>query len=423
MTVNFIIETTDETENSGKYLLLVEGRPFYIGAVVRQLLLFRAKHQDLTAITTELNEWARGQYEFTLQEVSSLLEGYVQRLGLRFDGTTSGRISGGDAMRTGIFGQWTLLSYDRMRPIVAVLRYAFQPWIFYPILCLAVIFNVFYTRQLIELHNNLASLQSAATGAAASVVAACGKDAMYVLLFYPAAFAILLFHELGHAAAAYNFGIKPKKIGAGFYLVFPVLFADITEAWRLNRNRRLIVNMAGIYLQLLVNLVLIYAVYNTSNYEYVRLIRYLMILNIGTMILNLNFILKFDGYWIYSDLFKIPNLMGQSHLLMGMTLEKIIPNYQAGIPDHIREKVQSRNVWLILFTLFRLAFYVMFTYYMIAHLIPSASGGLATSMGYIWALDFSVCNLEFIGKTLVTSSVAGYLTYRYGKVLVNKIRK
>ncbi|MEL7162822.1 MAG: hypothetical protein AAFN92_18840, partial [Bacteroidota bacterium] len=251
MTVNFTIEKIDDTEKTGKYLLLVEGRPFYIGAVVRQLLLARSKQNDLAAITSELNDWARGTYEFTRQEVTSLLEGYVQRLGLRFDGTTSGRTRGGDAMRTGIFGQWTILSYAKMKPIVSVLQYAFTPWLFYPVLVLAVVLNYYYTQQLIELHSNLTALRTAST-TAGTAVATCGKNLLYVLLFYPAAFAVLLFHELGHAASAYRFGVKPKKIGAGFYLVFPVLFADITEAWKLNRNRRLIVNMAGIYLQLLV---------------------------------------------------------------------------------------------------------------------------------------------------------------------------
>ncbi|MEL7160710.1 MAG: hypothetical protein AAFN92_08120, partial [Bacteroidota bacterium] len=167
----------------------------------------------------------------------------------------------------------------------------------------------------------------------------------------------------------------------------------------------------------------IYAVYHTTNYEGIRLIRYLMILNIGTIILNLNFILKFDGYWIYSDLFKLPNLMGQSYLLMGMTCEKIFPSYRSGIPDHLREKVQSKNFWLILFTLFQLAFFGALAYYLVIYLAPQAFRNLGTSMGYLMSGDLSVCNLEFIGKTAVTSGVAGYLLYRYGGLAVSKMRK
>jgi len=315
MTVNFTIEPVGGSENADKYLLLVEGRPYYIGAVVKQLLTLRAEQLAIADIVQELNEWARGKYEFTTTEVNGLLTSYVQKMGIDFDAPEGAATPQREESLTGVIGQWTILTFERMKPIVSVLRYAFYPIVFYPVFILAVILNYYFVTELTALYNSIAALKTAGGAAAGAGAVSCGKDLMYVALFYPAAFAILMFHELGHASSAYHFGVKPKKVGAGFYLAFPVLFADITEAWKLSRNHRVIVNLAGIYFQLLINLVLIYCVYNTSNFESVRLLRYLMILNISTMIVNLNFVFKFDGYWVYSDLFKLPNLSRQSMLL------------------------------------------------------------------------------------------------------------
>jgi putative peptide zinc metalloprotease protein len=425
MTVNFTIEPVGGKENADKYLLLVEGRPYYVGALVKELLTLRAQRFSTPDIVGKLNEWARGTYSFSTSEVNGLLTSYIQKMGVNFDATTSAALPKRSMNLSGVIGQWTILSYERMKPIVGVLRHAFYPAVFYPILLIAVILNVYFVSELTTLYNNLQALRTGTEmGAAAGAVAgACGKDMVYVLLFYPAAFGLLLLHELGHAASAYHFGVKPKKVGAGFYMIFPVLFADITEAWKLSRNHRIIVNMGGIFFQLLVNLVLIYLVYHTSNFESVRLVRYLMILNISTMVLNLNFVLKFDGYWIYSDLFKLPNLSQQSLILTGMAAEKIIPGYHAKIPAEVRKKVAITNPFLIFYTLFRTTFFAVLIVALFYYIFPMLGGNLSKAGGYIAAGDFSVCSLEFLGRTAVTTGVGCYLGYKYGSRLVKSVRR
>ncbi|MEQ8425435.1 MAG: hypothetical protein RIA63_12045, partial [Cyclobacteriaceae bacterium] len=64
----------------------------------------------------------------------------------------------------------------------------------------------------------------------------------------------MLIHELGHIAACRKFGIDHGEIGFGFYLAFPVLYADVTNIWKLDRHKRIITNLGGIYLELLYSL-------------------------------------------------------------------------------------------------------------------------------------------------------------------------
>lgn len=58
-------------------------------------------------------------------------------------------------------------------------------------------------------------------------------------------------HEIGHASACRHFGVKHGGIGFGLYLTFPVFYTDVSEIWKLKRTERIVVNMAGVYFQLI----------------------------------------------------------------------------------------------------------------------------------------------------------------------------
>lgn len=118
----------------------------------------------------------------------------------------------------------------------------------------------------------------------------------------------LIFHELGHASATSYFGIKHGGIGIGFYLLTPVFYADVTEVWHLPKNKRIIVNLAGVYFELLfcVLVILVGSLIGSSSMVIVSIIIFVRTL------FNLNPFLRSDGYWILTDLVEIPNLMANS---------------------------------------------------------------------------------------------------------------
>jgi putative peptide zinc metalloprotease protein len=116
---------------------------------------------------------------------------------------------------------------------------------------------------------------------------------------------ILFLHEFGHAAACKKLGAKPGNIGFGFYLLSPVMFADVSDIWKLKSKQRNYVNFAGLYIEIIVAFVL--------SITYIFFIKDLSILIICATILfsfivNLNPFLRYDGYWIMSDSINTPNL-------------------------------------------------------------------------------------------------------------------
>lgn len=115
---------------------------------------------------------------------------------------------------------------------------------------------------------------------------------------------VLFFHEFGHAIACKKLGANPGEIGFGFYMLSPVMFADVSDIWKLDKKDRIKVNLAGIYMEVLIAffLTIFYLILLDSNI--LILISIIMIRVLG----NLNPFLRYDGYWILSDYIDVPNL-------------------------------------------------------------------------------------------------------------------
>jgi len=116
------------------------------------------------------------------------------------------------------------------------------------------------------------------------------------------------FHEIGHATSASFFGAKHGGIGGGFYLFTPVYFADVTDIWRLSKTKRILINLSGMYFELIFCSILVFISLMINNF---LLLTLSLIVCIKT-IFNLIPFLRSDGYWILSDLTNKPNLFYHS---------------------------------------------------------------------------------------------------------------
>ncbi|WP_413513780.1 site-2 protease family protein [Myroides odoratus] len=135
-----------------------------------------------------------------------------------------------------------------------------------------------------------------------------------IILTYLGFCVLGLFHELGHATASRYFGKPSQQIGFGFYLIFPVFYTDVTQIWQISNSKRVIVNLAGIYFQLLINILLFVLYVYASSMDLKIIIKFFFVSNVILLVYSLNPFLRNDGYWVYSDLFNIPNLMSQAAL-------------------------------------------------------------------------------------------------------------
>jgi putative peptide zinc metalloprotease protein len=130
----------------------------------------------------------------------------------------------------------------------------------------------------------------------------------------------LVFHEFGHSTACYNFGVESGSIGFGFYLFTPVMFTDVSKIWKLSIYNRIIVNLGGIYFDIIIaaSLILLYFIFSIEQFLLLG-----CFLTLSSFI-NLNPFLRYDGYWILSDAIGIPNLKKKSDIILLDTYKKVI---------------------------------------------------------------------------------------------------
>ncbi|XWV20217.1 MAG: hypothetical protein HEQ28_06900 [Prevotella sp.] len=125
-----------------------------------------------------------------------------------------------------------------------------------------------------------------------------------LVVVYVAILLSTLFHEFGHASACCYYNIPPGAIGVCVYLNMLVFYADVSNVWHLSRDKRVVVNLGGVYFQMIL-LIPIYIAYNITRSD---LLAYLLLSFNLNFILVLNPLFKFDGYWILSDMLGVPNL-------------------------------------------------------------------------------------------------------------------
>jgi len=121
---------------------------------------------------------------------------------------------------------------------------------------------------------------------------------------------IKLIHELGHGVMCKHFGGEVRKTGVMLMLMTPLPYVDATSSWGFRRRwQRIAVDAAGMGAEFLVAAVALYVWLTTSDPLVNRLAYNVMfIASVSTVLFNANPLLRFDGYYIFSDLFDLPNL-------------------------------------------------------------------------------------------------------------------
>ena len=167
-------------------------------------------------------------------------------------------------------------------------------------------------------------------GAGGGLRAALYEPALLLGLF-AATILATAFHEVGHASACRYGGARPGGMGAAIYLVWPAFFCDVTDAYRLDRRGRLRVDLGGVYFNGVVCL-LVAGLYLATRFEPLILLLVTQHLLVAQQLLPL---LRFDGYYVLSDLAGVPDVLG-----------RVKPVLRSLLPGHREEpRVTELKPW------------------------------------------------------------------------------
>lgn len=114
----------------------------------------------------------------------------------------------------------------------------------------------------------------------------------------------IILHELGHYMTAKPY--FPPRLGFTYLWFFPAVYIDTQAAWCLPRNIRLLINSAGLFMDLIFNTIMACVVLYYPPWEY--FVTPLLILQYTRWAIILNPLVNGDGYWLLSDASKTINL-------------------------------------------------------------------------------------------------------------------
>lgn len=168
-------------------------------------------------------------------------------------------------------------------------------------------------------------------------------------------------HELGHAWTATRYGLRVSQMGVAFIVLWPMLYTDTGEAWKLaDRRRRFRVAVAGIAAEftLAAWATLAWSLVDDGDLRsalfFLATTSWLM-----TLAINASPFMRFDGYFLLSDALDLPNLHERAGALARAWLRRTLLGWDEPDPETLPPRLRRGLVAFALVTwLYRLAVFV-----------------------------------------------------------------
>jgi putative peptide zinc metalloprotease protein len=178
-------------------------------------------------------------------------------------------------------------------------------------------------------------------------------------------------HELGHAVVATRHGVRVAHMGVAFLVLWPMLYTDTSESWRLRNHRhRLRIAAAGIAVEMALAGVSLLGWALTAPGPLRSAFFYLATTSlVMTLALNSSPFMRFDGYYVVSDALDMPNLHDRAGAMARTWLRRTLLGWRDAWPEDVPRERRGAMIafalgtWcyrLVLFLGIAIAVYLMF---------------------------------------------------------------
>lgn len=133
-------------------------------------------------------------------------------------------------------------------------------------------------------------------------------------------------HELGHGLTCKHFKGEVHEVGVMVLVFTPYFFVNVSDSWALpERRHRILISAAGIYVELVIAALttFLWAIVQPGAFQDF-LFNVMFVASFSTIVFNANPLMRFDGYYILTDLLEVPNLQGKSRALVGSQFKSLL---------------------------------------------------------------------------------------------------
>ncbi|MEM9409625.1 MAG: hypothetical protein AAGA30_00835, partial [Planctomycetota bacterium] len=233
------------------------------------------------------------------------------------------------------------------------------------------------------------------------------------LVFFGASFiALKILHEFGHGYACKKFGGRVPEMGCKLIVMMPLAYVDATSAWSFpDRNHRLVVMLAGMYIEAIVAILGVF-IWAFFPHSFIGSCAFQLIFMAGvaTVLFNANPLMKYDGYFILSDVIGIPNLRSRSSNYMYAVLKKVFFGIE------ITEEVEGSDRFTFLTYGICATIYSTVLTVSIAFMIASMFGFLGLLMGLVQVGNMAWKSINKFFNFLLMADETAHVRFR-GQVI------
>jgi putative peptide zinc metalloprotease protein len=215
-----------------------------------------------------------------------------------------------------------------------------------------------------------------------------------LLLLYAGFVVIKAIHEFGHAFMCRRFGGEVHTMGIMFVIFTPMPYVDATSslAFR-SRWRRILVGAGGMIPELFVAAIMMLVWANIGDGT-LRSLAYNMmfVASVSTLLFNANPLMRFDGYYIFSDLVDLPNLYVRAGKQVTYLIERhAFGSKNAETPAHDRREAWWLTLYGIAGPIYRAWVFALILFFLAGHYL--ILGVLMAAIGLVTWLVVPIVRL------------------------------
>ena len=132
-----------------------------------------------------------------------------------------------------------------------------------------------------------------------------------------------ILHEFGHGLSCKHFGGECHEMGVMMLVLTPCLYCNVSDSWMLpNKWSRAAIGAAGMYVELVIATWATFIWWFTTPETLLNqlCLSTMFVCSVSTLVFNGNPLLRYDGYYILSDIVEIPNLRQKATSILGRKL-------------------------------------------------------------------------------------------------------
>jgi putative peptide zinc metalloprotease protein len=206
---------------------------------------------------------------------------------------------------------------------------------------------------------------------------------------------IKILHEMAHAYTAIRYGCKVPTMGVAFLVMFPILYTDTSDTWRVkSATERIHVGAAGMIMELYVACIATFC-WAFLPEGILKSAAFILATTswIMSLAINLNCLMRFDGYYILSDLLGIQNLQKRAFDVGKWHLTELLFDLRLRPPEALSSAMLKKlyiYAWAVaIYRFFLFLGIAILVYYMFFKIL----GIILFLIEILWFIVFPIVNL------------------------------